>query len=764
MAFEKREQLNWTIFVEKTRSFCFFKENQDTCEQIKPFHNKKQLLSHYKHIDLMTQFLSDQSKPLFMASNLRQVTTHTLHRLSKGICLDLPEINSICHLTEEFYQIYQQPILKKIIDEKINLPSELSGIYKLFKFIRNYINPKGDLNIDHDPRLKSLHEKIKKNEALIREKLQKIIHLPSLDNILQYKGFDLINDHYVITIKSDHYQSSMGDIITHSKSGASLYIEPQAIKNLSEKLLLLKRDFKQLIQKICFELSQKITPHSLALNKFHQATLYLDKIQAISQVNLFFKFTKPEITSKKSLILENFFHPLLNKPIKNSLFFKEGDTGALISGPNTGGKSVCLKTIALSQLLMQLGYFVPASYARLSFFDDIYFLSGDDQTVGEGLSSFSAEIKNYLHIANKKNQNFLIIIDEIFNSTSSEEASALALGFIDQFIKSSDNLTFLSSHHSMLKNSVFKNKTLQSFHMGFHQKDNTPTYQLISGSPGSSMAIEVFDHISQNSPLAKNIKHIAKKSLHHQHSEYEILIKKLGAEKKQTEALKKSLYQAKNKFEQEKKSFKNALMLNNENKIKSLQEQVDQLKKSYSPRKIETIKKSIDHFSKRSSSSKEKNNRHLSPLSLNEIKINQFYYSPKINKKIKVTQIKGKKITAISNHIKITLNSNEIYPLREKTSEKKLDNPSKVIVNIKTQSQFSTDYNCLGMRLDEFQNHLESILQGLLLKKIPYLRVIHGHGDGILKNYLRHYLKKNDLFTYETCKNSADGATIIKLA
>lgn len=761
LAFEKRDQLNWSRFQNKTIEFCTFSENIEKIQAPTPFKDIKKLTSHFNHIEKVTETLTQNPIPFFGSSHLNTLTKHELLRLEKGASLSLKEINQLCLLTEQYDQLIKNKNIQEILEEKFQNIESIHELVKLLKYIRRYVNKNSDIITENDEVLLEITEDISSKSKLIRKKLELIVSSPEFKDSLAHNGFDQIDDHFVITVKSDRYRTSMGDIISHSQTGASLYIEPHIISEISLHILYQKRAFKKRISQICFEISAKLFPHSHLLNQLYHFCLFLDHLQAVARVNLWYGFKRCEISNDSSIELIDFFHPFVVNPIRNHLLLDPISRGALISGPNTGGKTVCLKVIALCQTLMQFGYFVPAGSGKLPMRDGIYYLGNDDQQIDEGLSSFSSEIKNYLDLINEKKQNALIVIDEIFNSTSSEEASALSLGFTEKFLKNNQNHIFLSSHHTMLKNKVFESKLLQSFHMGFQKDTNKPTYKLIQGSPGSSMALEVFDTIASDYPYAQDIKSIASSHLDSLHSDYEKLITELSQHKTQITELK-------NNIEKEKVSYKNALKLEKDkemtllkDQINSIKSKLNRIKKAPSPHMVTNIKKEVSdlvHIIANEEGSPDKR-EYLNLERPKILKENHHYFSRSLGQNIEVIKIQNQKIRAQLGQLKITLDQDDLFELKNQNQNQKKKN---VTISLDIHSEYKSDYDCRGMRLSEFEHFIENVLQGLLLRKIPYLRIIHGHGDGTLKQYLRQYLKKHAEFSFKPCENSSDGATIVE--
>lgn len=755
-SFEKRELLDWTVFLEKAKSFSFFEENKVFFNSPSIFYNSSNLEKHFSQLNQMMAFLLENKAPLFPHSFQLQ----NISKIRKVTYLSLEEIHHIALLVESAYPLLKKSVLAKITREKFH--KESSGFEKLIRkidFIRRYISLKGELITEREPRIHALSEKIKEHKYTIRNKLQNIARSQEIAPHLQNTGFDYMDGHFVLTMRTNSYRSSMGAIIGESKTGASLYVEPDAIKSERLKLDLWERELKVLISQLCQKLSSKILEHREDITSLYKISLYLDRIQVFSQVNLFYELCPPQISRGSSRKLLGFFHPLISNPVKNNLTQEKDHRGGLISGPNTGGKTICLKVLALSQLLMQSGFFVPAEQASLPIVQSLYFVAGDQQTIQQGLSSFSAEVTQYLSILQGKKDPSLILIDEIFNSTSSEEASALALSFMEEFLINSSTTVFLSSHHSLLKNTIFENKALISFHMGFEKKTNTPTYKLIEGTPGGSMAIEIFDSLAQGSDFHSSIKSNALKNLSQLHSKYESLLAKLGRKTEELEGIKRKLKKSQLLFNEERKSYRKALDLKNKRELDELKERLIKIEQGEYGKRSKEIKELKEKLSPKSSKVAKPTKKLKRPKA---ILIGQNYFSQSLQKTICILKVQKEQVHAQMGNMKIHLKKDDLYEIPLISSRRK---KPKVHIEIEANHQYyETEKDFRGLRLEDFEQEFHRALQGLLLKKIPYLKIIHGHGDGILKKYLRNYLKKSPEFQSQICPESADGATIIQLS
>ncbi|MFZ8934178.1 MAG: MutS-related protein, partial [Bacteriovoracaceae bacterium] len=250
----------------------------------------------------------------------------------------------------------------------------------------------------------------------------------------------------------------------------------------------------------------------------------------------------------------------------------------LISGPNTGGKTVTLKSIAINYLFLHLGMFIPSKKAKLYPFKKIFYFSHDQQDLKSGLSSFASEAKNYLYLLEEiRNDEALILIDEIFNSTSSEEASALAIALIEEIFKISQSLVFISTHHQFLKAYTHQQKQLISCHVGFDSVKHTPTFKLVLGTPGGSMAFDIFQQLCQNFKLHNNIGNRAREVLESDKLNYENLINELINKQTHLDKVIEENKRTQQQLERKKRQQDGLLLLEKEKILSEFNKKLDKL-------------------------------------------------------------------------------------------------------------------------------------------------------------------------------------------
>lgn len=770
------KSLEWPRIIHELSNFTHFDLSKENFLKPVLTRSSQEITEEYQSLSFFELlFLTDDFAELKHHARYvppRLTLQQTLERIKKHGILNLKEINDVVKIAEAYLNIY--PMIKNwsfYLNHGIEKSELLDQERKSTKIIRRLIGPDGEINYRNHPELNELHEKKIELESKIRNTINNLSQDPTFAEKLQFTGHDIINDRYVVAVRTDSYVGNLGQILARSDTGMTLYVEPYAVKDLCNKRFEVLAKIDEIINNISIEFSSLLVLFLTAIIKQYATLIKLDESLAKTEFNQKFQLTRPTINQNQEIKLWGFFHPLISHPIRNDLELPMTHFGLVISGPNTGGKTAILKAVVLSTLFMHFGLYIPAKEAHLPLYDGIFFLGNDGQDITQGLSSFSSEVKNYLQLFNEFRKNNLIVIDEIFNSTSSEEASALALGLFEEVARATNAKILISTHHQMLKTLIHAEKNFLSAHVGFDVITHKPNYKLMIGMPGSSMALSIFKNLTEKFPIKLSIVERASGILDKKLVLYETLLQEVSKKKNELDLLISEQVEA-NLHLKNQKNAHDALL-----KIKmneTLQEYEEKL--SWQLREAEKLfeKVQLGEINKRKMldnrshdlkvglrGQEDKKIDQYSGLSIAELVIGNKYFCQKFGKNVEVKAINFKKseITVQNGPMTIKLSPQEL------SSPQGISNKSNKTVNISWQKQteINHEYDCRGMRLDEFEDLVEKAIAGLILGEVPFLHIIHGHGDGVLKTWLRKYLKGFPELISEIPEHSHDGATRINL-
>ncbi len=679
--------------------------------------------------------------------------------LFKGKFFEGKELNFFCLLIETYHESFNA-FQALTFEKEFKLPPDvLQKLRRNFVIpLREFVDHTGNVSYERHPLLKKLYAEVLALESDLRVSIQKASKSDLYSNKLQLDNYDIINDRYVLAVRSDSYNSDLGPIISRSQSGMTLFVEPYEIREKSNKRVFLLSEIEATILKLTIDLSKVVHNYADHLRDLSEWVEELDWLNTKATYSEKLGLTRPVLTTSFYFELTGLFHPLIANPVKNNLLLDKNHKGLIISGPNTGGKTVALKSLCLSVLFVHMGLFVPANSAHIFPVKDLFYFSHDHQNLAEGLSSFASESKYYLELLQVLGERNLIVVDEIFNSTSSEEASALAIAFLEEVHHRSQSKVIISTHHQVLKTFMHARGDYVSAHVGFDFELNRPTYKLILGEPGSSLAFKIFDNLSEKFGMRTHISEKAKTLLDQKQMTYESLLQELSQKKIDLDKLLNQNRTLQIELRNQKASMEGILFLEREKiladyskKIKSLFDQAENVLNEVKKGEIANRRNLNNEVGRiQSALNKESPVRaisnvvdekyaHYRPISFEDITAGMIVFSLNIKKDVKVTQINPRK-----KEVQIQHGALSVWTTTETLRWASGVKPTAPKVNIHVDRTVKGDIeiDCRGMRLEEFQKTCETAIEEVFNGEIPFVTIIHGHGDGVLKNWLRSYLRK----------------------
>lgn len=679
--------------------------------------------------------------------------------ISKGKFFEAKELHFLAQIAESYHECW--PIFKTLSFEN-DYSFETD---KITKIKRNFINPlrdfvdySGNVSYERHPLLKKLYAEVLALENDLRITIQKTAKTEMYSTRLQMDSYDIINDRYVLAIRSDSYNSDLGPIAGRSQSGMTLFVEPYEVREKGNKRIHLLAEIESTILKLTIELSRVIHNYVHEFYLMRQFVLELDWLNTKATYTSKVGLSKPTLNEKFYFELNGVYHPLLKHPVKNNVILDSAHKGLIISGPNTGGKTVALKSLTLSILLVHMGLYVPAIHASIHPVTDLYYFSHDHQNLAEGLSSFASESKYYLELLKSLGPLNLIIIDEIFNSTSSEEASALAIAFLDEVHQRSNSKVVLSTHHQVLKTFMHSRGDYVSAHVGYDFELNRPTYKLILGEPGSSLAFKIFDNLSEKYGLKTQISEKAKELLDTKQVTYETLLQELSQKKIDLDKLLINNRALNIELRNQKSSMEGTLYLEREKvlseytkKIRILFDQAEKLLTDVRSghtnnrrglnNEIANIQSALIKEAPEKKNKEDPNDvyAHMALIKFEDINPDDTVFSLTAKKNVKVQNVNPRKKEVQIQHGALSV---WVKPESLRYASGTKPKIPRITINVQKSVNGDIEVDCRGMRLEEFQKIAEQSIDEVITGEIPFVTIIHGHGDGVLKNWLRSYLKK----------------------
>lgn len=634
---------------------------------------------------------------------------------------------------------------------------------------RCILNEDGDIADDASPTLKSIRKALQTASERIHSELQNMIN-GSMRTYLQDAVVTMRNDRYCIPVKSEYKGQVSGMVHDQSSSGSTFFIEPKQVVELNNKIRELELDEQKEIAVILATLSGELSNHSVGLKTDMELMTRLDFIFAKAYLAMDMKASRPVFNTEHYIKINKGRHPLLDKkkvvPIDVPLG-KDFDL-LVITGPNTGGKTVTLKTVGLFTLMGQAGLHIPAGdNSELSIFDEVYADIGDEQSIEQSLSTFSSHMKTIVNILKNADENSLCLFDELGAGTDPTEGAALAIAILSH-LHDRGIRTMATTHYSELKIFALSTSFVENACCEFDVNTLSPTYRLLIGIPGKSNAFA----ISAKLGLQGDIIESAKAQIDDNSEKFEDVIANLETTRVSIERDRREMDMAMAAFEKERAAFKEKSDKLNESREKILREANEEARqilaeaKEYADESIRIINKSGQAISMKDLEAQRerlrgKINDKNQQLSVKKASSTSSGVSPKdlhLGDMVKIVSM-GLKGTVSSlpdpkgnlyvqcGIIKSQANIKDLALVHEETitapglSRKGSGSGSG---NIKMAKSLSISYelNIIGKNVDEALAVLDKYLDDAYLAHIPSVRIVHGKGTGTLRNAVTNYLRK----------------------
>ncbi|WP_018130772.1 endonuclease MutS2 [Effusibacillus pohliae] len=413
------------------------------------------------------------------------------------------------------------------------LAEELFELRPLEEEIRAAIDDNGEVVDDASPELKSVRNQIRQTQGRIRERLDAILRSPESQKMLQEAIVTIRNDRYCIPVKVEHRGAFGGIVHDQSASGATLFIEPAVVVQLNNSLRELELQERREVERILARLSGLVGSEADVLQSGLAALGEIDFIMAKAQLAHQMKAALPAVNDHGRIRLKRAVHPLLERDKAVPIDVRLGDDFNLliITGPNTGGKTVTLKTIGLLTLMAMSGLCIPADEgSEISVFAEVFADIGDEQSIEQSLSTFSSHMTHIIEILEKADSRSLVLLDELGAGTDPAEGAALAQAILD-FLRKRGVKTVATTHYSELKAYAYSHPEAINASVEFDVESLRPTYRLLIGVPGRSNAFAISERLG----LRKEIIEDAKSRMHADNIQVDELIRRLEANQLQAE-------------------------------------------------------------------------------------------------------------------------------------------------------------------------------------------------------------------------------------
>ena len=659
--------------------------------------------------------------------------------------------------------------------------AKIEVLTQLEQQIENSIDEHGNLLDSASVELGKLRREIRTSQLKIKEKLDAILRSSEYQKYFQDSLVTLRGERYVIPIKQEYRQFFPGIVHDQSSSGATLFIEPMSIIDLNNTVKELMANEKHEIERILKALAVQVLKYEQQIRLDMEILGHFDFVFAKAKFALEFQASRPEINNDGLVELKQARHPLIppEKVVPIDILLGKDFSTLLITGPNTGGKTVTLKTLGLFVLMAQAGLFIPAQTgSKLPVYNNVFADIGDEQSIEQSLSTFSSHMTKLIRILDVIKAGDLFLVDEIGSGTDPQEGAALAMAILD-VVQEAGIATVATTHYSELKSYAYNRCGVENASVEFDINSLRPTYKLLIGIPGSSNAFS----ISTKLGLSTKIIDKANEFLSKEHLQFEYVLAEMEKQKlmyaelnedlakREAEIVvleqrlkneKENINDRKNriitKAEEEKANIIRKTKREVEQIISELKEQFDDHGMKERQRAIEAARKELKEKTKIITPEEYKS---MPALEIDKVKIGDSVFVTTLNAKATVIEIKGKSILVELGLMK-TMVSSDVCRKTSTDNKSVITKPKKISLNKIQEVQPSIDIR--GVNVQEGEDILNKYLDDVILCGLTRILVIHGKGTGALKKGVRNFLQNHscvEKIEIPELNEGGDGATVV---
>lgn len=625
----------------------------------------------------------------------------------------------------------------------------------------------GHMADDASPTLKSIRKSLQQTNEKIHAELNRLVN-GSLSSYLQDHVVTMRNDRYCIPVKAEHRSQVSGMIHDQSSTGATIFVEPQAVVELNNKIRQLELDEEKEIAVILANLSAQLSEHTVELKTDADFMIKLDFIFAKAGLALEQNATRPVFNDDRIISIRKGRHPLLdkNKVVPIDVSLGENFDLLVITGPNTGGKTVTLKTVGLFTLMGQAGLHIPAGdRSKLSVFNEVFADIGDEQSIEQSLSTFSSHMKSIVHILKNADEKSLCLFDELGAGTDPTEGAALAIAILS-FLHDRGIRTMATTHYSELKLFALSTDFVENACCEFDVETLSPTYRLLIGIPGKSNAFA----ISSKLGLSNDIIESAKAQISEDSERFEDVISDLESKRVKMERDREELNEERQKIEADRKYLDEKLEKLNESRDRILREANEEARdilkdaKDYADETIRIMQKAGTNISMKELEHRRQNIRtkmedrsgklavkkkpdEASGLNAKDIKVGDSVKIVSMGLKGTVSTLPDSKgnLYVQCGIIRSQTNIKDlVLVMEQEITAPGLSKGKSFSSGMKMSKAMSISYECnlIGKTVDEALAVLDKYLDDAYLSHMESVRIVHGKGTGALRSAVQSHLKK----------------------
>lgn len=759
--------LEYNKIVERLAEYAFGADTKERCLSLLPSTSLSEITNAQQQTkDAMNRSLK---KGRLDCSGIKPLSS-AIRRVEIGGTMNIEELLGLCKLLETARRVkaYGRKEREDIPSDSLSeLFDGLEPLSPLCDEIRRCIISVDEISDDASSNLKSIRRSIRSTGDRIHAQLNQMLNNQNVRNCLQDFVITMRNGRYCLPVKAEAKSQITGMVHDQSSSGSTLFIEPMAVVNLNNELKELSIKEQDEIAVILATLSAKAGEYIPAIETDYQILTELDFIFAKAAYALEYNGITPHFNTERKIRILKGRHPLLDakKVVPIDISLGSDFDQLVITGPNTGGKTVSLKTVGLFTLMGQAGLPIPSGdRSELAVFDDIFADIGDEQSIEQNLSTFSSHMTNIIHILKEANEHSLVLFDELCAGTDPTEGAALAVSILSYF-HSRGIRTMATTHYSEIKIYALTTSGIENACCEFDVETLSPTYRLLIGIPGKSNAFAISKKLGLSDTLIED----ARTRISSNEQNFEDLLSDLEAsritiEKEQAEinrykseiaALKQQLKNKQEKLDESRDAILRKAKEEANQILQEAKDTADEAIRNFN--KYGTTRPSIQEMEKQRTNIREK-------MAANEKKSSKgkdtAIYNPKVPKKLRI----GDSVKVLSMNLTGTVHSlpnakGDLFVqmgiLRSQVNikdlvliedaapgSKKYAKTGAGKLKMSKSASVSTEINLIGKTVDEAIALLDKYLDDAYLAHLPSVRIVHGKGTGALRSAVQSHLKR----------------------
>lgn len=640
---------------------------------------------------------------------------------------------------------------------------------------------------DATEKLYGLYSSLRETENSLREKASELLNTNSFNKYLQENIYTIREERIVFQVKSSFKNLVDGIVHDVSASNLSVYIEPKELIGLNNKVRECKIEINLEEIRILTELSNLLKSHREELILTETILAEIDFQFAKARYANYLHATEPELIKYQGIETEKMRHPLLGEyvenVIENDFSIGRGYNSLLITGANTGGKTVLLKTAGLFVLMCKSGLFVPAQNAKIYPFAHIYADIGDEQSIVQSLSTFSSHMNNVIKIVKNANENSFVLLDEICSGTDPQEGVVLARVILDRLAKNGVT-SCITTHFSELKELEYSNPYFKNASVMFDKETLKPTYKLVIGMPGVSNAILICENLGLEKTLVEEAKKLlvtqkdasiqVVETLQETRLKLDKTLFETEKIKHETEEIKKDYEKKLSELKKDKKKIIQTLKHKFDKQIDEAKDEIKDIVSEMRKEKTEKIaRRSYSRLAKidktfNEAKSKVEDKENYTEINWDNAKIGDELLLKKLHQKVKLLSLPDKSgnVTVEMGMIKTKLNIEKLAVIDEKFISKPIKRYTPKDVYKIERHQMSNTLDLRGCRVEDALDSLEYFLDRASLVNLTPVYVIHGHGTGALRTAVQEFLESSPYVAkhrFGTETEGRDGVSVIDI-